>query len=623
MEEYMQAKWIFDPPPPSGAARGGVAASLVLTADLDTFVREILQNSKDQRVGEQPALVKFSLIQLEGDRKQRFLQSLGWDELEEHIKGASQGGAVMARRLYRSLAEMAETTLLLMRVDDRGTHGLQGEEDSRGTNFNSLCRDILTTAEETPGRGGSHGIGKSVLWNLSSISTVLFSSRIDGNPRAGFRLFGRSDLPYHSAYREKWDGPGWFGKPEEIRPQFYRAVSVWDATAENIARELYLLRDLAVGTGTSILVVGFREPKQETRRPPEEIADDIMKAAIRWFWPSLYSKNPPLEVTAEVLYNNGEVYRSTVNELPEVMPFIQAMKAREEDLVLRAHNPGQVAHEILDFKIPAKLPYPDRPAELEKNARFEVRITRGSQNNRQNQVAFIRGFGMVVQYRQMAAPLDDLPFYGILKGGIAVDDSESSKSLEKFLTAAEPPAHDKWELTERIKSDFKQGAGIGFRNLWRALDRAVAELAEEQLSPEGTGPQRLSRLFPIGGIGGGVPDDKKFRVDRLKAFFDNGVWRFSGRVMRKDDLENPWNFKISVWLDAETGLGDRVPIKILEAENSTIRIDGQLATCEVAGEYDQITFNGETEQITREESGVNPRRTRIRLEVRPYGGGAQ
>ena len=49
MPDTSQIEWIFDPVPPSGAIQGGVPSSHVFTPDLDTFVRETIQNSMDQK----------------------------------------------------------------------------------------------------------------------------------------------------------------------------------------------------------------------------------------------------------------------------------------------------------------------------------------------------------------------------------------------------------------------------------------------------------------------------------------------------------------------------------------------------------------------------------------------
>ncbi|MFW6053743.1 MAG: hypothetical protein ACOC9J_02910, partial [Persicimonas sp.] len=41
--------WIFDPTPASGKRRGGNPSEYAFEGDLETFVREVIQNANDQR----------------------------------------------------------------------------------------------------------------------------------------------------------------------------------------------------------------------------------------------------------------------------------------------------------------------------------------------------------------------------------------------------------------------------------------------------------------------------------------------------------------------------------------------------------------------------------------------
>ena len=72
-----------------------------------------------------------------------------------------------------------------MLIADHGTHGLTGGEDEEEGNFNLLCRHELITASDRRDSGGSFGIGKSVLWRFSMLSTVLFGSWPDDEDRRG------------------------------------------------------------------------------------------------------------------------------------------------------------------------------------------------------------------------------------------------------------------------------------------------------------------------------------------------------------------------------------------------------------------------------------------------------
>src|SRR5215218_7647615 len=252
--------WVFDPAPPSGARQGGLATAHVIEPELDKFVREVLQNARDQRTNDEIVRVHFAFHRLDGEFKDRFLDCMGWEELEPHLEAAAnQGGVTIGPQLERALHQATEDfPLLVLRIDDSGTRGLMGGEDEPGGNFNALTRNTLVTGEDSRYRGGSFGLGKSVLWRFSSLSTVLFSSRIEEGPQWRFRLFGRTELPFHRTDNSRlWAGPGWFGLEQEAGTGRRRAVSGWDEQVEDLARKIFLDRPARLGTGTTILVVGF------------------------------------------------------------------------------------------------------------------------------------------------------------------------------------------------------------------------------------------------------------------------------------------------------------------------------------------------------------------------------
>jgi hypothetical protein len=311
MARRPNSTWIFDEAPASGARRGGLAMAHVIAADVDNFVREVLQNARDQRRGNHTVDVRFRFMELSGGLKDGFLDALAWDELEPHIRaGAEEGGITIGPQLQRALQVIEEDRLQLLLIEDSGTRGLIGGEDDHGedANFNLLCRDELVTTESRETRGGSFGVGKSVLWRFSIASTVLFSSRISTGRQSRLRLFGRTELPFHETDGQSWIGQGYFGTEENRPGGKRRAVSAWDDSAEEAARQLNLFRGIQLGDGTSILVVGFFEPSQEEPRRARQIARDVLSSASRWFWPSLIQTPPSLRVHVEVHENNREVF---------------------------------------------------------------------------------------------------------------------------------------------------------------------------------------------------------------------------------------------------------------------------------------------------------------------------
>ncbi|MCH7551401.1 MAG: ankyrin repeat domain-containing protein, partial [Proteobacteria bacterium] len=120
------------------------------------------------------------------------------------------------------------------------TGDVTGDELDGDSHFRALCKDTLYSHKQSEGAGGSYGVGKSVLWAFSGLSTVLFNSVLSKDPR-GFRsprLIGRAELPSHGVSDESWySGPGWFGIRADVTGGA-RAESVWADAAALLASEL-------------------------------------------------------------------------------------------------------------------------------------------------------------------------------------------------------------------------------------------------------------------------------------------------------------------------------------------------------------------------------------------------
>jgi hypothetical protein len=75
-----QATWIFDEVPPSGTRRGGNPSEHAFEHDLDTFVREVLQNSNDV-ITSAPVEVDFEFLELQGEELDEYLSVFEWERI--------------------------------------------------------------------------------------------------------------------------------------------------------------------------------------------------------------------------------------------------------------------------------------------------------------------------------------------------------------------------------------------------------------------------------------------------------------------------------------------------------------------------------------------------------------
>lgn len=611
--------WIFDPAPASRARQGGSPIDYIFRHNsLDTFVREVLQNSNDQRTGEGEVDLRFSLVALTGEQKTNFLAAGGWDELLPHLESVASDETVAGRRMQRALEEFSAAPLTLMRISDSGTRGLTGDEDGPG-NFTALCKNVLMTGTDRAGRGGSHGLGKAVLTRFSRISTVLFASTLE-SPEGVLqdRLIGRTILPDHKTSTDSWTGNGWYGAKEEVA-HAKRAISVWDDVAREAQSNLMLERPPS-STGTSILIVGFMEPEEEGVRPLNQTVEAILESASRWFWPSDGHLRPLLRVTAEAIQDGTRIFSGTATPDEEQQLLMKTATATE--FVERASSPGQVAKRDFVLAVPRRHTAASGGGHEETPATLKLRLTRSDESpgleEMQNKIALVRGAGMVVRYFDPGRrPLDGKPFYGVLLAGLAAGDGEDDQSLELFLTASEPPAHDEWTHdTDRIRNDYRVGARARLEELWATLRSSVVELCGDTPAPGDHGPRALSRQFPLGGDGGGGPRPTDFRARFSNAHLEDERWSIEGTVTRRADTSRPWRAEVVVSLDSESGPRSTLGLssaRLVPSGLGTADIAGTTAVFHLPQGATEAKFVVVTDEI---DDPLLARRTRIHADAR-------
>lgn len=516
-------RWEFDALPPSGARRGGDPAEYAFTRTLDTFVREALQNANDQSLhrGNARAEVRFDVEELKGQELKEFRAAIEWDALVRHVRGAA---AVKGIGKFRAFADGTGGSgpLVLLRVEDRDTSGLVGGEDESESNFCALCRDSLFSHKESAGAGGSYGLGKSVYWSFSALSTVMFYSCLASGEHVGrHRLIGRVELPSHVVGERRFSGPGWFGRCARVA-NGERAESLWDQQAIDLAKRLRIARPAAV-TGTTILVVGFRDPTNEAPEGGAELLERIRASAARFFWPAMRFPRP-----LRIVVGGEPVIPSA-----EVGPFVEAWEGRER-AGGRLEKPGDVARRSIPVHLPRRREEKERP-DQRGQCELVVRLAESQgAGPRDNTVAIFRGPGMVVKYLPVD-PAGARRFHAVLacgEGRSPESATDSDRYVEAFLRASEPPGHDEWHVTPRLKEEYIQGGGARLAQLFDDVRREIRELLSPANTDAQRGPELLQRRYPLGGGGDTAPHSgaSPFHFSGLEASFREGRWCFSGSV---------------------------------------------------------------------------------------------
>jgi len=603
--------WVFEPA--GRVRRGGNAAAYAFRPDLNVFVREVVQNAKDQkRPDSMHAKIHFGLMILKGRSLKRFLEALRWGELRGHLEAAAvqtQHAAFLSRAIENL---EARSELLLLRVDDSGTGGLVGADLEKDKPFTSLCIDELFSAKDSVGAGGSYGLGKSVLWRFSGFSTVLFSSVLREadyrKGQLGLRIFGRTQLPWHSVEGAHYDGPCWFGKPD-TQDGTEIAWSVWDPEASVAAAKLHLDRPRT--PGTSILIVDFNPPAEEVVLP-KDLCRRFCRAAAREFWPVLAGDNPELEVTADVLdVETGDVELTAKAEITdEVKPFVACLKAlRDGSVVDEITKTDDVAVASIPLKIPAQIS--GAPA-VDAAVSLCVRLVPNGKGL-VNHVAYARGFGMVVKYRDLEGiSLSARPFVATLFCGALRGHSHQDQAAESFLRMAEPPEHNTWGSNQRLQSNYRKGYATQLDQLDRKVVALIKQLVSQAAGEGDRGPSLLSRMFPIG-ASGTIERTHAFTVAKREAVLTpSGEWLFSGEVRRAAG-KGPWRVRIALRFSTDDGAEGSV-IGCLEKVSPKVayRVTHGTAIVDIPETSDRLVFTGRSDAKLHP---VDARRAAVRLDV--------
>ncbi len=617
-------EWVFDPARPSGGRMGGNPSEHVFKPDLDTFVREVLQNIQDNRSENADlASVVFRLIELQGEELDHFLDSLRWNALLPHLEGVSSERT--GARYKQALQNFhAEKSLRLLVVEDSNTTGLTGPEEGDDSNFAALTRDTLYSTKSSETAGGSYGLGKAVLWLFSEFSTVLFNSVLETEDGLGSspRLIGRTELPWHRVNTQKFDGSGWLGeKSSEGGGEW--AKSVWSPASTEAAEGLYLNRGTEMGT--SILVVGFRDPTAEEEQDSKALAQAIIRAAARNFWPSILGNK--LSVKAEVFEPGASqpTFTNSAGESDVPKQFAPLWKAyQEQSFVSELKNPGDVAEVAIDLAIPARV---DGSAPLTRaEASLVVRLDEenGGQAKDANQVAFFRGPGMVVAYKVFnQLSLTQRSFHAMLVcGKLRREFDDNDVALDEFLRTAEPPEHKTWEVTPKLKLIYKQGYRKLLTDLDQRIKDALKELVSEKAQGGTEGPRLLMSLFPLGGHSDPPPPHRSpITLKNPDAKLVGDEWEFSGRIAVRSDHTRRWRAEIDLRFQAEDAADSTGHVirtitidKNAEAKGVVATSEGGIGIVTGPASVKQIDFMGTTDP---QKYPTDAKRTTVSLDLKP------
>jgi transcriptional regulator with XRE-family HTH domain len=589
--------WTSRPAPEDGAREGGNANQFTIRPSLGNLVREAIQNSLDERLGKPtgPVRVLFRLLSLRGDAKKRYLDAMRWDELRPHIEeSVSQAGA---QQVGEGLAEALQTAesgeLLILQIADFNTRGLIGPETGRG-NFAGLTRDNLFSEKNIDSAGGSYGLGKAMQHAASAFNTVLYTSVLsEPEPETGntaVRVFGRAELAYHSHDPSDggnpircW-GPAWFGE----RLSEFNPVSHWASDGDTLLEDLHMSR-ASDETGSTISIVGFHDLDADRDRTPREVIEQIDDEIGRYFWPAIEEGELEARVEYTEISNPETELRPEIDAVvmpersSEAGPFVRALRAyRSGDVDESLVDEGDVVVGEVDLSIPAKKgedghgAFTHSAMVLVRRATVEEQLDERAADLFRH-AGLVRGSNMVVSYLDATrSAVGAVPFHAVVLAGLAAGESNENRQADEFLRSAEPPSHDDWTGTQRLRWQYAPGWKTTLVRFQNDIRREIRRILAVDVDVEADGPQDLARRFRFGDAAGAKPERAPRIVVQSHSIREDGAWELEGVVRLRGDLSRTVVGRAQLVFLGESGSRSRVRWSTLEAVKNCSVEDGAL-----------------------------------------------
>jgi hypothetical protein len=321
------------------------------------------------------------------------------------------------------------------------------------------------------------------------------------------------------------------------------------------------------------------------------MATRIIAEAEKWFWPSLATASPSIEIEAHVIKDGTVLQKLSADPQQVWAHYIRAYEAQATGETAKVSP--EVAESDLTFRVPERVD--DEPHKA-FDTTLQLRITREPPSSKAGElgsIAIVRGFGMVVRYFQPRnRPLSSDPFCGVLKAGTAAGAGPDFDKAEEFFRASEPPLHDQWEYdTDAVRENYGKGAGVAFTSLWNEVAGKVVDMCGIPKPEDDKGPKLLSKLLPFGSTPG-EGYKKAIIINDVDAQLTSAGWEVRGSIINTKPNGKPWTAHLLFYLRGEKGKGDGLAFTSLKPTSGAVIDMGPRAQIEVPAGKNEIEFTG-------------------------------
>lgn len=587
--------------------------------------------------------VVYQIIELTGQAKVNWLSTFDFESFEVYLnyllaalkaKNTDNKNKNEIQRIESAIkrAKNPNDSIFLLNVIDRNTTGLVGPTkpgNNDKTNWSGFFY-ILNNSEKQAG-GGSWAVGKTAFATCSEIYSLIATtntnpenSTYDSTRTYGLSLQKPSSLDKfvvdgeftHQDGLSFLDANWYFGvSTEKINetevPPVLLPKPIVGEESKQINKELYLNVLDSNSTGTAIQVPFFdmkyyvgnsidEEGKKEAENLDEMVAafeNEILSVS----WESILSK----KINIKIEYGTVESSNQNQPELKQVdlkhkIAEFRSIKYFKElsDGIRQTLEDNSFDYNVesiekknyffndIDLQIPKKTG--GITSKFSHRAHLAVKILNDEELAEidpfyQNKIAFIRGAGLVIEYRDIMNPDEELPLIGVYYLGSSLSNDSESIMAEEFTRLCEDRAHNTVitdnKINLLIEEYFKYERRAVTENYLKGvfiepLQTKISELLEKESSEETTKNYDLEALLNWGKVDpseGFIKSVTKYRTSRNKV-----------RVTCKIPPGKTIEFK-NYSANTEDGLGNRiyglVNVEKVEADNTNncyVEIDSNI-----------------------------------------------
>ena len=419
---------------------------------LANAVREVIQNSLDARQdGLDSVTVTFTKIEIPRDL-------IGAEELRLHLeqcllRAEAEDRTSIKASFQRALDSLQAHYIHCLKIHDTGTTGL------RQANWNALVlqEGAVEKQSKSNAPGGSYGIGKNAVLNISDLMTLFYSTRyVEGRKGRIEKLQGKATLMTHPDPRMPLNG-------SVQHVGFYRNVDQEPITGVREIPEVFQLDE----TGTGIYVTGFN-PRCE------DWITETRIAVITNFFHAIH--NQRLEV-----FINGE----PDNEIP--------INHQTLAIEFQNHAPENPAYQYYravsgqqrSLKAKLETPHPIGPLDI-------FLLT----NNGPRRTAYVNQNGMLVSDNrdQRVNPL--APIGRSLWPDYTAVIIPATREGADYLAKMENPSHNALSPSQSLEEQDQKRAVRALQAARTAIRTYIDDAVSAQRSTDMTNITELSHRFP-------------------------------------------------------------------------------------------------------------------------------